>query len=409
MNEACDEWCRRLGEHFEEHKIPPRQLYRGLAFHTINRMGTHLLDDHIKIISIGQGLVGLTEPITPYDLSIMPDHMHSLTKVVTEEPFSPTYWWQLINSKVRDTNSPIADLAANPEVELLLVACSNRFLSLIVEDIVAASADPKAIDKIRILSASRTGVPRRLLPFVIPYDRRLSINTIGNKYDVNQRAGLHFLKLLESHPGSEGVDIFAHKEMVSQALDELGPEEAGQRKKRGLSEEESARLREVATEMMKEGLTEREAYIRVQRKMAGVTVSALKFTAVWRSLTNGKPKTKIETKASEAASSAALAAFQGLSLRKATNSIEGSREAVDALLLFKTAVEQEAPDSQFTSQDICLWAQSYYEAVGEDLPEALSTPKKVGVLMRQVASEVGIAQVKGVGAYGASKFVLSGG
>ncbi len=385
--EAAFRWCERIKEY--EPTIPPARLYRGVSFYSISRSRTLVSPSDIHIISIGQGLVGLEQPIVPYDVSVDPNHRNSLTRVVTAEVFKPQFWWQLINENLRGTPCPITKLAVETSAKLVIVACTNRFQALITEDLMELVQTDEGVGKLRIVCGSTSGLPNHLKPFAIVYDKRMNRQSIGNRNDFNQRAALSFLRMLHDVPSLLGGTLEEHRAAVQKSLDKIAPPTtgdvsttAGLEAVRGILEGSDLIL----------AMSPDAAYAEVQQKHK-ISVSVGQFRKVWRQVkgltAGGSGSGNV---GNLDAAKAALAAISG-SLNRATGSTWVDEE--ESLKAMKTFVElvREMPDATFGSAEVYAWAQQYYAELDKSPPAHLKSVGKLAHLLRSYKDDLGLEAV----------------
>lgn len=399
--EAAALWCGRVTGF--EPTIPPAQLYRGVAFYSISRARTLVDPKGIHIISIGQGLVGLTQPIVPYDLSIDPKHRNSLTRVVTSEKFKPPFWWQLVNAGLRGVSSPIAEVAASTGAKLVIVACTNRFQALVAEDLLELAQIDEAVYKLRVVCGSTTSLPNQLRPFAIVYDKRMNRKSIGNRNDFNQRAALNFLRLLQKTPKLLDGPLEVHKQLVAAELDKIAPI-VGVGNDGAQAVEAVRALLEGSDDLR--GMSPDAAHVAVQHQYS-ITITTSQFRRVWRQvlgLTAGEraPATK---SASTSAARKALEAIAGqLNRTTGSSSWEDEEEALRALREFVVLVREAQPGATFGSAEVYAWAHQYYLELGKVLPVPLMSVGKVAWLLKGYKDDLGLDLVGSGASQGGNVF-----
>lgn len=397
--ETCDEWVKRLNA-YKDKKYTPAELYRGVSFYTVTQMQQYLSGDHIFVVSIGQGLVGYRQPITPYDLSIVPKHVNGLPRVVTAEPFSPTHWWALINEKLYGADSIPAITTRmkklTEEADLIIVACTNQFLTLIGEDLLYAASDEDILPKLRIISVGTPKLPKQLAPLVLQYDKRINVGTAGNRNNANQRAVLHFLRLL-SQVENPYDDLETHREMVATALDKIGPTT-----KRFLVRDEEG----IVTKYLDEnadslkGKNPDRVY-EALKKSRKIQMSNKEFRRAWRrkfGLRSGRPLGQPPKKVAKTQSAAAVTALNSIlgqlsKQHEKTATYEDETNALETLQIFGQILRENQPEAQFTSTEVFSWVQGYYGELEETLPPLLGSVGKLSHLLRNYYEELGFEAV----------------
>lgn len=407
--EAVDEWAARLAKH--PPSITPAQLYRGISFYSVTKAQSFIAPDNIKIISIGQGLVGLREKITPYDLSISPDHKNSLTRVVTAEPFLPAFWWQLLNGRLRDDETPCTTQLLRDDIKLLIVSCSGRFLELITEDLLnGIQLNPEHGARLRVITSGMGNIPNHLKPFALKYDRRLNITAAGNRNDLLQRAALHFMRMLHNDPELLEADITAHNTAVQEALDRIQSSSASTGANAGSSPASKASLGlHLAREYLQrhpelQELGGEAAYKRFVEETRS-HVSASQFRRAWRTIFTSHltptPRRKGGGGAAKVATATMDAALQALqSIEKAlerssakVTSWQDEDDALDLLEVFVAALRQSHPDAKFSSAEVHAWARQYSSAAGVPLPTPLKNIHKLAHLLKEHHATLGLETI----------------
>lgn len=390
--ETSEEWANRLSAHSPS--IAPKNLYRGISFHSILRAQTIIGADNIHIVSIGQGLVGLEQPIVPYDLSIDPQHQHSLAKVITEESFQPTFWWRLINEVLERTPTSLAELSQG--CDLMIVACSARFLTLINEDLTEIVQDATTMDKLRIVSTSSNTLTSVLKPYVLPYDRRLNLMTVGNRNDLNQRAALHFLKMVAEDEKVGSLE--QHVTAVRDALNAKAPEAEGR----------GSQISSVGLVALKKLLDSNKDLLEMDPDEAlaavkmrhGIAIGPIAFRKEYRKakgITLGKSNLKAVMGGADS-KAAALSALAGIAKdldkpRGTVTSYKDEEAALGVLMIFVEAVREANPDARFSSTEVYTWAQQYFNQLGGQVPTQLTSVNKLAHLLKAYYTELGLVSV----------------
>lgn len=194
MYEALNLWVGMLEA--ATRKVTPSELYTGLGFQQIQRMFPLISRDHFRIVTGGQGCIGIDDEIVPYDFSANPKESHNIHQKVTREPFVIPVWWTRINERRFESPRPVADLIEDPAISLVVIAVQKFFMRYLTDDIVSTS--PQLLNKLRIIKTySGSGyIPMRLKPYCIGIPYQVANASVGNRNDVPQRACLNFLETL---------------------------------------------------------------------------------------------------------------------------------------------------------------------------------------------------------------------
>ncbi len=390
--DAAALWCDLITK--QEPSIPPAELYRGISFYSISRARSIVDPKNIYIVSIGQGLVGLTQPISPYDVSIDPNHKNSLTRVVTLEPFKPQFWWQLVNEGLTSRPYPITRLVEETDAKIVIISCTNRFQALITEDLLEL-VQSEDMRKVRIVCGSTASLPNQLKPYAVVYDKRMNKHSIGNRNDFNQRAALHFLRLIHSSPGIllDGT-LEEHKAVVQDELNKIAPPPEGGKQVASASVDALINLLENDKSLL--AMSPDAAYTEVQRRHK-ITVSSVQFRKVWRKVKGlsagggGAP-----VSASSDAAKRALEAVAGkLNRSSGHTSWADEEEALKAIRMFADLVREAQPDATFGSAEVYAWAQQYYAELQKSPPVQLKSVGKLAHLLRSYTEDLGLESIGG--------------
>lgn len=381
MQQALLWWVKKLRAN-EANMVTPREQYRGTGFMTLAKiLSMNDIEFRSFIVTGGQGLIGIEEPIVPYDFTASKNEHENIHQHVTAEPFVQTVWWRLINEARNKGSTPVASqIDQTTDVpDLTLIAMPKIFLRYISDDILSA----KSLDRTRIiLSASSVGsVPQQLRPWIVPYDRSAIQHIPGNRNDNTHRAALMFLETLV-HGGGK----------LEWGAAEQAAYTFGSKTRQVQSEAVTVdKLQEIInTTPGLKTLSPDEAYA-VVRRTHGVVGGKMFFRGVFRS-TIGET---IETGDSEADQTRALEALKGLNLGTAVNSDED--ETLKGVKRFADAVRSLTPKASFTAADICRWALNFY---GEGkVPDLLTSPNKLAHILKSNSLILGLEPINGGKSY----------
>lgn len=405
--EAAAEWSNRVSK--QTVSITPEQLYKGIAFQSIAKMRSLVSGKNIYITSIGQGFVPLESKIVPYDLSIERSHPNSLYNVVTSGAFSPSAWWTIINQQIRNQSFPIeaAVIAQKKKgCKAVVVACSSKFNQMIAEDLLRASV----VLPLYIASTSVSTLPGGIKHLVVLFDERVSVGSIGNRNNKNHRAAHVLLEILKKTPKlMEQEDRTSLSQAVEKRLGEFGEVPLARRRRGKASTEQVDSLRKYLQEHPELANCnpdlERNSVQRAVPLIAGMNTTS--FRAVWREVFAKKAK-KTNGGADSKKAAAILSEVMGSASIPGTygNTWSDEEKALEALETFVEALKTHQPDAHFTSTEVVNWAKKYHNAVKEQLPTVLQTPKKVSRLISNYGAQVGIALLP-TGQYGKRIYSLA--
>ncbi|WP_313009368.1 MULTISPECIES: hypothetical protein [Stutzerimonas] len=191
LDEMTDAWINQI-EATEIRRLPAESLYAGRSVQDAKRAAARV-NARLMFASTGLGLVEGDFPSPLYNLTVGND-ADSIRDALASLDASPSDWWTRLNGRYR-MEAPIAAIASNATVDVILVALSASYIDLIRNDLLAI--DKSSRGKFRIFT-SRPGVEKLPEPFkkyAMPYDERLESTTYaGTRADFPQRALRHFVE-----------------------------------------------------------------------------------------------------------------------------------------------------------------------------------------------------------------------
>jgi hypothetical protein len=202
MAQALEWWVnelQRLGRSRKNLRTPG-ELYKGFAYEAITEMAQIVGHSNIYIVTGGQGLISLEQPIVPYDFTSdkkAPENIHQRIK---GEKFVPTVWWRMINERQRSSGTPIADMIRdNPEL-VLIGALPKGFIKYIVDDIGSLPASQQSGRVfIPIPRSMSTSFPQTIRPSLVPYEQDVSQALSYSRYNKQHVITLHLLRTMLSN------------------------------------------------------------------------------------------------------------------------------------------------------------------------------------------------------------------
>lgn len=322
MAQARTSWQELLRTHTPS--TTAQELYRGLSFHQVQRMFDLVGRNQIRIVTGGQGCIGVDDKIVPYDFSANPKEPSNIHQVVTEEPFITPLWWTWINTDMRGTPCPIADLLNDPNTNLVVIALQKFFFKYLHDDLTLTQ--PEGLKKLRIInaSASQGYIPMRFRPSVIFMPHAAVQASIGNRNDMPQRAALRFLEIVIAHDVLR-ASAAEHQSLVNKEF--------------GVSHSSVPRAH-------------------VQRAPHAIPADVL--------LGAQKEPTQSQAKAAEDAFLSVLPALDG---RTAKASLGGDmQQFLSDVGVFIKLLRTHAPNARFTSKELADWLTKYYSSQNLNLP-----------------------------------------
>lgn len=371
--EAIKLWVEKLDTNAAS--TTPRDMYRGLGFLTLSNILRQFPCD-ARIVTGGQGLIGVDEPIVPYDFTADQKQSPNIWEKVTKEPFSQTAWWRMINEARGKGPTPIADLINKSATESsIIISCPKIFLRYIVADIL--SVQPDKVKNFRILlSASSLGsIPVQLRPFIVSFDRGSVKNLPGNRNDVTHRAAYMFVEALTNKPELRLLPPHVQREAI------FPIEGAGIYASSTL---DPATLLKSRPDLLE--LSPEDAYSAIYRQH-GPIGGRLRFKGIFLSLkgqTHQTQDTEVDDDAVEA--------FNMLNLNAPTQQSQAQDDrSLDILGVMMATLRQHAPKAEFTSSDVSNWVNTYCAKKQLDIPPSISSPLKVVYFLKAYASVLQVA------------------
>lgn len=168
-------------------------LYDGLSFRRARRLADEL-KVNLAIVSGGLGLVGGTDLIPSYDLTLTSTSPDSVARAVTSR-FDAAAWWASVSQ------GPFAQRIERVAEEpgRILVAITRPYAKLIGEAFAQLPLGTRT--RLRFLGEGlATALPLSLQPYIVSYGRRLDVIARGTRLDAPIRAAEHFGQLLTDVP-----------------------------------------------------------------------------------------------------------------------------------------------------------------------------------------------------------------
>lgn len=376
MQEALEGWLALLEAN--PPSITPREQYRGIGFTDLVKIQEAYVVDDIKIVTGGAGLVGLDEPITPYDFSASKSEHENMHQVVTAEPFVQPVWWGMINQARGKTSAPVAKLLEASTSTYFLIACPKIFLRYISDDLLTVIH--KYSGKVRILlsASSVTSVPIQLRPYILPFGQSTVMRLPGNRNDGHHRAAMLFMDMVENVEGFREASTSQQQAILNKMYPEQSGSENGVRPPTDLREL-------IGSRPDLQNLSPEQAYRQVVRER-GTVGGRVRFCNIFREVTGQN----IEVDVDAADVERAAEALKGLRLGK----YQPSHNDLTILHLaaFARALEQTSPDSVVTAADVCAWAEAYFRSRSEPVPKVFQAPARLHYALRTNAPLVGLCE-----------------
>lgn len=188
-------WAKAIGK--AQRTTQAADVYAGRAFVEARRV-TEILDGTLHIVSAGLGIVGASDLIPAYDLTVA-DGENSLKPLLARLGQEPGDWWAALTGELGEHRSIRALLAKHPTA-LVLFALPGSYVALIAPDL--SCLTKSQVNRIRIITSGhgQTLVPDHARHVVLPYDERLEGSSYaGTRTDFAQRALRHFVEVLHGH------------------------------------------------------------------------------------------------------------------------------------------------------------------------------------------------------------------
>jgi hypothetical protein len=190
-------------------------LYAGRSFVDACAV-SEKLQGELKIVSAGLGLIGSTEVIPSYELTVSKGRGSVLERLDSYSA-STAHWWGELNRARFGCDFPVASSIQTEPFKQIFIALPSRYLEMIRLDL--ARLEVESVENLRIFTspAGQKMVPLPLRKAVMPYDERLEDVTStrrGTRTDFAQRAMRHFVEDI----GAESLPLDDAHEVVLDAL-----------------------------------------------------------------------------------------------------------------------------------------------------------------------------------------------
>lgn len=248
-------------------KVPASTLYAGRGFGLAVQAATNA-KAKMYILSAGLGLVGASERVPNYGLTVSDGHAESVAARVSGE-FDATAWFSALLS------SPYSKgwAEAVGRSGRILVALTRPYAEMVGSNL--AESDPAILPRLRIFGASLSAaLPTALRPAIAPYDDRLDAILPGTRADFSQRALLHFVNFVAAK--TEARDREADFAAVEAALGRVAAPDRTRRPRR--TDEEILRL--ISARLQSEFGIAR--ILRALRDEEGVACEQSRFSRLYR-------------------------------------------------------------------------------------------------------------------------------
>ncbi|WP_159086549.1 hypothetical protein [Burkholderia sp. LA-2-3-30-S1-D2] len=174
-----------------------RDVYAGRAFVEARRVAA-ILEGTLHIVSAGLGVVGASDFIPSYDLTVA-DGANSLKPLLVRLGKDPGDWWAALTAELGEHRS-VRALLGRYSNALALFALPGSYVALIAPEL--ACLTKSQVNRIRIITSGhgQALVPDHARHVVLPYDERLEGSSYpGTRTDFAQRALRHFIEVLDGH------------------------------------------------------------------------------------------------------------------------------------------------------------------------------------------------------------------
>lgn len=349
----------------------PGEIYRGGGFaETMSLCANENIED-IYIVTGGQGLIKVTDKIVPYDFSASKKENDNIHKYVTREPFVLHTWWSGINMLRHEVTNPVAKLAEDATIDVIVIACTKVFLKYIERDLLSIPVEHQHKVKVFITASSIGSVAKQLKPMLYPYNRAMINHLPGNRNNSTQRAAIAYFN--KADQGVKNIQEW----FITNAQD---------------SPDDNVDHEEQILEFFKGHknvleLTPDEAYhITKQhlKKVGGIVA----FKGLFR--TTIKSVIKAEGKWDSAE-----ACLMALDIKMAGNIMtdEDEENTLDLLSILGQTLAKAEEEIQMNSAQICTWAKAYCNATDTKLPIYLTSSAKLARLVASNAEVVGLQEI----------------
>ena len=215
ISDVAENWVKNLRS--SQNTFTQTQIYCGRSILEARKAAASF-DANLLVISAGLGLVDNHARIPSYGLTVSEGHEDSISKVITQGPFTPNAWWE----SLKQTDYGLLDFSNYFDKEdppLILLHLTKHYARMVQSELKILSED--VVSKIRIFGIGlESYIPKNLQNCIMPYDHRMNgpdSPLKGAMTDFGSRSIRHFIELiLDSKMSGEPLDI--HKKLVVETL-----------------------------------------------------------------------------------------------------------------------------------------------------------------------------------------------
>lgn len=338
MDNLCQWWVAKKEQLEDEHESrTPGELYAGISFDTITELAQEIGRENIFIVTGGMGLVRLTDKILPYDFTSdkkMPANAHQHVK---EEKFIPHLWWRKINQELYDEPSPISKLAN--DYETVVGALPKAFVKYIVRDLEELGLETLLQKVFLLVPRSTVGsIPKSVRNAIVPFSSSFAGGLSANRYDKPQRVARKFIVEGEKDYGAYAniVGEQAHEEAMSSDTD--------------INYERMFKDNPKLLEGDDVGLAIHRA------KALGIKIGGRhRFAGAWRGA-----KGPLVMKVPKGTMDKAKKGLKAILNDASTKVYSDNEQLLTRLGIFIQAVREDAPEMIFTPKEVAAWGKQIY-------------------------------------------------
>lgn len=383
MAQACNWWAAAITEEAKTKKNlhTPGEIYAGHSYTAVTEMANLVGHKNIHIVTGGQGLINLTQPIVPYDFTSDKKAQDNIWQRIKGEKFLPTLWWQMINGPqglhpYSATGTPVADLVRKHKDDVVLMALTKGFIKYIVADLASLGSEILAARVFIPISGSQvTSFPRTIRQALVPFDGAFVESLGATRYDRQHQV---VMEILRRHKEGQKIREICAKitsEAVGRARDRVT----------GTEEIEYDVLFTDNPELLK--CDDADKALQMAKILGVSTGGKHRFRAAWRGA-----KGELQVDIDKETKTKGVGILQGLlaGYNKGTKDDAGERQLLERCATFVQLLK-EAGGESFNAALVADWGKEMY---GEG---SITSAVKLAYVLEYNAKHLGIEPYKSDG------------
>ena len=385
MRQVLDDWVEQLDKYSlalgAEHMATPGEIYRGVSMDAVSEIAELIGRENVFIVTGGQGLIRIDEPIVPYDFTSDKGAEHNIHQHITSEKFLPHMWWGMINDAQGRTQYPIAKLLDDDEYDIIIGALPKSFIKYIVSDLQALTEDALTTKVFIPLPASSIGsFPKNIHPALVQYCSSYTNDLGANRYNKAQQVAFKFI-----NQGTTAGSSFMKLRVVMK-------EQAIKESLLAVTEKTAVDYDTVFKDNPNLLEAENTTIAIRMAKVLGLAIGGRhQFKGAWEGA-KGTIYAKIPKDIAEK-SKDILAKLRDDKIKKPKSvKADYTDELVSRAAIFVATVRKESPEMVFNSKDLSKWGEAIY---GKEDKIGICSAVKMGYILDYHTSHLGLEKVQG--------------